>query len=121
MSKLQFKKYIEKLSDLIGSINWRRIQRLAPPVPAKREFIDIPSTDLSDMVCPVVEMRDEFRLIADRLGGKEFEPMFEEFDRLIQRTMVELFRRGNLSERSISYLVRLVNSDVLSDQLGRAS
>ena len=121
MSKLQLRKFKQLLVRMIGPIELVLIHLFLPPIPAKREFIGTMSPDLFDTVRMVVGMKEDYRLIACTLGGKEFDPGLEEFDRLIQRAMVELVRRGDLTVGSMSYLIRLVNDDEPSDLLERAS
>jgi|GEM_PF-6092223 len=112
MSKLQLRRRVVKLSRLIGNMNLRRFPAKTPPIVAKREFSGIESENLSDMVCSVAEMRYGLYRISDNYFGAEFESMIEESDRLIQRLMIEIVRRNNLPSGRVSYLLRLVNSDI---------
>jgi hypothetical protein len=121
MSKLQFKKYVEKLTKWFTPNNWWRIPLLAPPLPARREFNGIPSGHLSDMVLSVAEQRRIFGF-KDKLPlGEEFAPLFEEYDRLLQRALIELDRRGDLPPDLMTNLIRFVDVILPADQQELAS
>jgi len=113
MSKLRFKKFV---GETIKALAWGNMFGSVPLAPAKREFIDMTSSGLYQTALFVITVRDDYRAVADTYVGDEFDSGIKEFDRLISRILVELSRRGDLSGGSMSYLMRLANSDAPSDQ-----
>jgi len=85
--------------------------------PAMDEFDSISSGYLSDVINSGVEFHNLFRFADDIPLCEEFELMFEKVDRLIERALWEIRRRGDLSEGHVAFLVRLVEDQIPAAQL----